>query len=272
MVRRYPLAAFFILAFIVSWIVGVPLALVRAGIVKIDLPYSLHYLTAYGPMLAALIVIGVTEGRRGIVDFLRRGFRFGFGWGWLALSLLSPIALFAIGVIVAALLGREIPGIRELGRVNFLPNLGLGAWLLWILTSGLGEETGWRGFALPRLQQKHSAFVASLLLAVPWAMWHLPAFFYLPNYMAFGPAVVPGFVMGVAAGSVVYTWLYNSTRGSILAAVLWHGSFNFVTASAAGAGLVAAVASILVIVWAVLIVLMFKPQNLSSRGRVFASV
>lgn len=252
--RRHPLAAFFVLAFLVSWLVAAPLALQKAGLLPARLPYSVHYFMAFGPMVAALIVVGATEGRVGLGRFLGRGFRLSVGWGWLLFALLAPLALFGVGVAGAALWGRPLPEIRELGQVNFLPNLGIGAWLLWILTSGLGEETGWRGFALPRLQSGRSPLAASLILAVPWILWHLPAFFYLPNYMSFG-VMLPGFAIGVAAGSIVYTWLYNLTGGSILAAVLFHGSFNFVTASAAGAGVVAAVASTLIMVWAVLILI-----------------
>jgi membrane protease YdiL (CAAX protease family) len=251
------LAAFFFLAFLLSWLVAVPLALQRAGSLPGRLPYGLHYFMAFGPMLSALIVVTATEGRAGLRRFLARGFRPSLGPGWLPLAVFSPLLFFVVGVIGAAVSGRPVPEIRDLGEVNFLPNLGLWAWLLWTVTSGLGEETGWRGYALPRLQSGRSPLAASLILAVPWIIWHLPAFFYLPNYMSFG-VMLPGFALGVAAGSIVYTWLYNRTGGSILAAALFHGSFNFVTASRAGTGLVAAVVSTLIMLWAVAIVVRWK--------------
>jgi membrane protease YdiL (CAAX protease family) len=255
--RKTPLAAFFFLAFLLSWLVAVPLALQRMGVLPTRLPYSLHYLMAFGPMLSALAVVAATEGRVGLRGFLARGFRLSVGSGWLVFAMLAPLFFFAVGVTGAVLSGRPVPGIRELGQINFLPNLGLWAWLLWTVTSGLGEETGWRGYALPRLQSGRSPLAASLLLAIPWILWHLPAFFYLPNYMSFG-VMLPGFAIGVAAGAIVYTWLYNRTGGSILAAALFHGSFNFVTASRAGTGLVAAVVSMFVMLWAVVIVVRWK--------------
>ncbi|HEY6101771.1 MAG TPA: type II CAAX endopeptidase family protein [bacterium] len=249
--------AYLLLAFLFSWMVAVPLALQRSGVLSTRLPYSLHYLMAFGPMLGALIVVGVTQGRRGLAGFLSKGFRLSVGWPWLTFALLTPLVLFAAGLGAAALTGRPGPGLGALGRINFLPDIGFAAWLLWIVTSGLGEETGWRGYLLPRLQARYSPLSAGLILAVPWVLWHLPAFFYLPNYMSFG-IMLPGFALGVAAGSIVYTWLYNQTGGSVLAAALFHGSFNFVTASAAGSGVVAAVASALVMVWAVAIVIAWK--------------
>jgi uncharacterized protein len=129
----------------------------------------------------------------------------------------------------------------------------------------VGEELGWRGFALPRLQQGRGALAATLLLGVVWAGWHLPAFFYLPNFRAMGLAGAPGFALGVLAGAVLLTWLYNSTGGSLLAVILWHGMFNVFTASQAGQGTVAMVMSIAVMVWAVAALALAGPARLS-RG------
>jgi membrane protease YdiL (CAAX protease family) len=157
--------------------------------------------------------------------------------------------------------------------VNFLPDLGVTAWGLWFLTSGIGEELGWRGFALPRLQRTHSAMSSTLRLAIGWAGWHLPAFFYVPSYAAIGLRILPGFFLGVLAGAIVLTWLYNSSGGSVLAAVLWHASFNFVTASPNASGLAAAVTSTLVMVWAFVVVWRCDWSTLASpprAGRDFA--
>ena len=121
------------------------------------------------------------------------------------------------------------------------------------MTSGCGEELGWRGFALPRLQRTHSAFISSLLLTTGWAGWHLPAFFYVPSYTAIGLRILPGFFLGLLAGAIVLTWRYNSSGRSVLAVALWHASFNFVTGSPDAGGIVAAVTSSLVMVWAVVV-------------------
>jgi hypothetical protein len=91
----------------------------------------------------------------------------------------------------------------------------------------------------------------------------VPAFFYVPSYAALGVRIIPGFFMGILAGSIVLTWLFNSSRGSLLAVVLWHASFNFVTGSPRAAGVAAAVTSTLVIVWAVAIVWRFDWTTLA---------
>jgi hypothetical protein len=113
---------------------------------------------------------------------------------------------------------------------------------------------------------------STLLLAIVWAGWHLPAFFYLPSYTAIGPRILPGFFLGILSGAIVLTWLYNRSGGSVMAAVLWHASFNFATASPHAAGLVAAVTSSLVMVWAVVIVWRYDWATLATRSSAPRSV
>jgi len=258
MLRQHELLAFFIFAYLFSWAIAVPLALQRAGVLDTRLPYTLHYLTAYGPMLSAVLVTWLLRGRGGVTQFVRRGFR-GLSWGWLLFSLLSPLAFLLPAAVMAAAQGTASSYLRGLGQVNFFPYLGLSAWGLWILTSGLGEEVGWRGFALPRLQQRYSLVRSALILGIPWALWHVPAFFYLPNLMALG-VFLPGFVLGILGGSLIFAWLYTVTHGSILAVVLWHGTLNFVTASKAGEGLTGMFSSILVMGAAVVIAIVYRAR------------
>ena len=251
--ERHPVSSYFLVAYAISWSIAVPLALQAQGIVPTRLPWALHYLTAFGPAAAALLIARLlrepTETDRSAPrNAMNRPAV------WWAVGCGSPLLLFVIARLAAGIAGQTGPTWTALGHVNFLPDLGLSAWVLWLLTSGFGEELGWRGFALPGLQRTHSALTSSVLLAIGWAGWHLPAFFYVPSYTAMGLRVLPGFFLGVLAGAIVLTWLYNSSEGSVFAAVLWHASFNFVTASPNAGGFVAAVTSTLVMVWAVAIV------------------
>ena len=90
--------------------------------------------------------------------------------------------------------------------------------------SAMGEELGWRGFALPHVQRKHSALGASLVIGALWGCWHLPLF--LVGTDSRPPSIFPAFVLAVVATSVIYTWMYNSTGGSLLIVVLYHAASN----------------------------------------------
>jgi membrane protease YdiL (CAAX protease family) len=266
-VNRHPLSAYFFVAYALSWSIAIPLALQAQGVLGTHLPWALHYLTAFGPAAAALIVARILREPLG-TDLPARRAAFSRRALWWTIGFGSPLLLFVVAQVAAGVAGQPVPRWISLGRVNFLPDLGLAAWLLWFMTSGSGEELGWRGFALPRLQRTRSAVTSSLLLAIGWAGWHLPAFFYVPSYTAMGLRILPGFFLGVLAGAIVLTWLYNSSRGSVLAAVLWHASFNFVTASPNAGGLAAAVTSSLVMVWAFAVLWRYDWKTLATpRGR-----
>jgi CAAX protease family protein len=84
-----------------------------------------------------------------------------------------------------------------------------------IFAGALGEETGWRGYALPQLQRRFSPLASSLILAVLWFGWHLPQFFVIATYRDSSPVQYVGMFLGLACGAVVLTWLYNRSGGSI---------------------------------------------------------
>ena len=263
-IRRHPLASFFVAAYAFSWSIAVPLALQARGVIAPRLPWTLHYLTAFGPALAALLVTLLTRDRSTAAERDRRKVGTPAAAWWLV-GFGSPLILFVIAEAVARAVGQPVPSWSSLGHVNFLPDLGIGAWALWFATSGCGEEFGWRGFALPRLQRTHTALASTLLLSIGWAGWHVPALLYLPSYAGIGLRVLPGFFLGITAGAIVLTWLYNRSDGRVMPAVLWHASFNFVTASPNASGLVAAITSTLVIVWAVAIVWRYDWTTLTTR-------
>jgi len=264
-VTRHPLASYFFVAYTVSWSIAVPLALQAQGVLSELLPRSLHYLTMFGPAAAALLITWLLHEPPGTAGHTERR-SVAHTTFWWTVGFGSPLLLFVIALVAARIAGQTPPAWRSLGHVNYLPDLGLAAWGLWLAT-GVGEELGWRGFTLPRLQRTHSAMSSTLLLAIGWAGWHLPAFFYVPSYTAMGLRILPGFFLGVLAGAIVLTWLYNSSGGSVYAAALWHASFNFVTASPNASGLVAAVTSTLVMIWAFVIIWRYEWATLASSWR-----
>ena len=212
-IGRHELVAFFVLAFVLSWYPWV-IALARG---KTSGPNPL------GPLVAALVVAGVASGWPGVRDLLGRMVRGRFGLRWYTVIFGLPIVICTVAVAIMAAFGSGIalPGAtawRELPeRFIFI-----------LLFIGLGEEPGWRGFALSRLQKRHTPFIASLILAPIWALWHLPLMgdeFPLP--------VIPAFLMSLLGGTLIQTWMFNRTKGSVFAQMLFHATVN-----TAGAGLV----------------------------------
>lgn len=257
--HEHSLLMYFILACAISWSLEIPLALRAQKVVMWPVPYPMHYLAAYGPMLAALIVTGFTDGTAGF----RRLFSGLLQWRTRPIWWLVATSPLILAILIAVVL-RFVPGqaahIRMLGQVDFLPAIGLGALPLWILTFGIGEEMGWRGYLLPRLQQNRTVLSATLLLWGLWSFWHLPLFFY-----SYDVSVLPGLLVGLLAGTIVFSWLYNSTGGSVLICAVWHGLFNFTTAcTACQTGLMAAIISTAVMLWAVVVVVLLKPADLST--------
>jgi membrane protease YdiL (CAAX protease family) len=261
---RY-LILYFVLAYALSWAIGIPLALEHQGLLAPMLPDWAHYFIAYGPLISAVVVTWLSEGRSGLKKLGERLSMWKVRPIWWVAAF-SPLIIGAVVVFAFVLVTGEPISIAMLGEVNFLPPLGIGALALWFLTFGLGEETGWRGYALPHLQKNRSALSATLILAVFWALWHLPQFFYL-----FDPAIAIGWLLGLICGAILFTWLFNSANGSILIVSVWHACFNFMSASDAGNGVLAAVVSTLVMVWAVVVIWWFKPENLSSQPKMVSS-
>jgi membrane protease YdiL (CAAX protease family) len=266
-ILRRPLAAYFVVAFALSWLVELALVASQRGWLARPVPFSLHYLASYGPAVAGILVTGLTVGKRGLSDLLGRVLKWRVGWGWILISTTSPAALFVLGLTIARIASGDWPDVRDLGQVNYLPYLGIGALPFWFLTYGLGEEIGWRGYALPRLQRTRTAASATLILGLLWALWHVPAFFYLDTYEQLGLVMLPAFALSVLCGAVVYTWLYNSTGGSVLIVALFHAVFNFFSASDAGQGIVQIVMTAGIIVAALVIPRRYGLEHFSTRPR-----
>jgi membrane protease YdiL (CAAX protease family) len=171
----------------------------------------------------AFIMTGITEGRTGIGRLLRRLvlWRVGLRWHLFALIGLPLILLLSAIVLPGALASFQ----------GLTPTIVLGYPLIFayviLLGGGLNEETGWRGFALPRLQRLHGPLVGSLILGpVWWAFWHLPLFF-IPSWDT-PPTMlnIVLFLISCTFIAIILTWLFNNTQGSVLLAILAHSSIN----------------------------------------------
>jgi membrane protease YdiL (CAAX protease family) len=259
LLRAHPGWAFFVVAWVFSWLFMLPLGLARHGLAP-PLPGWLHYLSAYGPLLSAALVVTTTEGTAGLRRWGSRLVRWRVGfWPW-ALAV-SPLALYLLTAAAQRLFTGAWPDVRLLGRLNFLPDIGPWALLLWLGNSGLGEEAGWRGFALPLLQRRLSPRRSSLLIGLGWMAWHIPAFFYLPSYDHFSIGMAVGFFLGILGGSYLLAWLTNGAGGSALLPIVWHGLFNFTTAPPSSGPLIAPVISTACLVLGVVAIFALRAQR-----------
>lgn len=259
------LAVFVVLAYGFSWAWTMPLA-AAGDVIEKGSGWPTHLPALLGPALAAFLVTAWVYGRAGVVDLLARMVRWRMSVRWWAATL-SPLLFLAFAVAIAAAAG-DLPGWGAFGRYSGLPTLGVVGVAVVVLVGALGEETGWRGFALPLLQRRYSPLAASLIITPIWAAWHLPLFLTVDGYRSFAPAAYVGFVFSLGCGSLVLTWLYNGSGGSILACAVWHGLFNMATATAAGSGIIAAVVSTLVIAQAVVLLVLELRARRSGRSSV----
>jgi membrane protease YdiL (CAAX protease family) len=246
------LVAFVVLAYGLSWAWVIPMV-VGHQVVKGGQGWPTHYPALFGPAVAAILVVAATSARAGIGDLLRRVVLWRVGWRWWLVAL-SPAGFLGIALLASGATGSELPRVADFGLFSGVPPAGLLGVSGLIVIGALGEEIGWRGFALPALQRRFSPLVASLILAGIWALWHVPQFFVIATYRSFGVAQSVGFVFALTCGAIVLTCLYNRSGGSILLVAVWHGLFNLVSGTAAATGMTAAVVSTLVMVQAVLLV------------------
>jgi uncharacterized protein len=261
-IKQHPVISYFIIAYAVSWSFEIPLALSHQGIISVQIPVWLHYFASLGPLSAALIMTFLTGGRSGLRNLVVRIFKWRVDVRYYAFAILVPAGLFTVACLLNRMITGNWPDLALLGTVDYLPYLTpLGALGLWLITFGLGEETGWRGFALPHLQKTRSATLSTLILGVLWACWHLPLFFYRDTYIQMGIFGFPMFALSLLCAAMIFTWLYNSTNGSVWIVIIFHAVFNWLTANEAGGQFGAAILSVGVILWALYIPRRYGMEN-----------
>ena len=204
-IKQHPLVVYFVLAYLFSW--------TMVGLIPVAFVFAL--LALFGPALAAILMAAFTEGKAGVSVLLRRVvlWRVALVWYAVAIGLPFVVALLVLGVHALTT------------GAPFTINTGTPVPLLIILALlVVGEEIGWRGFALPHLQARYNSLIASLILGVLWAGWHL-ANASIPGleYYWYG---FPAFLAFVVAQTILFTWLANYTRGSVLLAWMFHASIN----------------------------------------------
>lgn len=257
---KRPVVWFYILAFGISWIGWIPTVIGSQGIAPLVHPsfQFLLILAAVGPALAAVMVTQAAYGRVQVGNLLKALIQWRVGLGWYLVAVLGPLGLLLGAQGVTKVFGLSTTSPAPQG--DLVP-LALSAFVMSLL-SNPWEEVGWRGFALPHLQKHFPAWVATLIVGVLWGVWHLPLFFWKGNPISEYP-FLPWFISTVA-GAFIYTWLYNSTHGSLLPVTLFHIALNTLGVVISGVSILAL--AILNVLVALVLVGWFGGTNLS-RGQ-----
>lgn len=220
------------LAFTLSWLIEIPQAAGARGLLPIQLPGVIGFLSPLAPTLAAVGLSAMEEGTAGIRRLLGGLVQWRVAPSWYAVALAGFPILGLVAVGLALVGAQRAPdfGVSYIHNVmpqfptNLSPWLLLPPFLVYSILTSAPEEVGWRGFALPRLQERLGGFYASLVVGLLWGMWHLPLFFY-PQAVQSGLSF-PLFLAGTLSTSILFTWIFNGTGRSLLLVSILHSSFN----------------------------------------------
>ncbi len=263
--HRFPLVMFFGLAYAIAWTDWLALALRHLQVAPGS--RTTHFPGLLAPAIAACLtplIAGDTQALKRLAGRLllvsKPQWRF-----WMVGC--SPILFLVPAFVAAKLTGGEFPAFRDFSLYPGAPEMNPALLFILVLVgNGFGEETGWRGFALPRLQAKLGPLGGTMALWVLWACWHAPMFVVNETFHTMTPSlIIGGFGLGILSGAIVLSHVSHLTGGSVLAVAFWHAAYNMTSATVAGRGLVAAASTTCVMTWAtvVLILEVRRPRGAS---------
>jgi len=225
------LLLFLLVTFVFSWVFWVPKALIAQDVINTSvLTDMLAFLNwgAYGPLVGAFVATYFYEGKSGVLVLLKRVVDMRFQKKWLIPILLLMPTISGAALFVSYSLGGALPDLPLI----FAPQLII-YWFVYLFLLGgpLQEEFGWRGYALDKLQSRYTALTSSLLLGFIWATWHMPLNFTtgIGDQYSLVISTIIGSIVSLMLLSVFFTWIFNNTGKSILAAMLFHASMNLST-------------------------------------------
>jgi hypothetical protein len=222
-ITNYPLASFIVVSFIYSWTLWLLMILSKQGMLPFNFPTN--FLGSFGPAIGAIVVSLIISGRKGLKELFGR-------LKIMKVSALSySVALLFIvivTVIALAIFYFAIDSSVSFGKIDSWLNAVIYFFVIFFLGGPLGEEIGWRGFLQPKLMERFSPIVASLIIFAIWFAWHIPLF-WLEGAAQQGSSML-NFATMVLCMSFLFTWLYLKTKGSLMLALLFHTSINYVSA------------------------------------------
>ncbi len=220
--------SFILVAYGFSWVFWIPIILIERGMTLppglVDFLNSPLNPAAFGPTLAAFMFVFVQAGWPGVKKLLRSGVDLRFRKIWLLPILVMPPVIFIGATLLSVLLGATA---LDLAIVSDPPMMIISFFVILLTAGPLQEEFGWRGYALPRLQERYTAIPSSIILGIVWWLWHLPVVF-IPGRFMTGSLWLFGLLgIEITLMTIVFTWIHNNTGGSVLAALLLHTAMNW---------------------------------------------
>jgi membrane protease YdiL (CAAX protease family) len=256
LVCRHPLTAFFSIAYVLTWLGWTLPERIYTGTTLSGVLAVPFLLMVPGPLYAALIVTAITGGKSGIIALLKKFTIWRVGWGWFAVALFVAPVICVTPAYLNVLFGAPNPTAALIASIPTLVMM-FAIRLVNPLDGPMQEELGWRGFALPRLQERHAPLVASAILGVLVVIWHAPLVLLgmLPAYALFG----------TFAFTIVFGWLFNNTKGSVLMTLIAHAADGLVLTGNLGLNADDAERHVMLLIatWcvaAVLVVLFYGPK------------
>jgi membrane protease YdiL (CAAX protease family) len=221
-VRAHPLVAFVLISYVLVWAFLHPAFRILVAAKGSFPPLTLLGLPgAYSPSIAALIVLALTEGRPGVRAVLRKLVAWRVAVRWYMYVLLLPLAVAMVAVAL-----RLRPTIDVTGGLRAFPI----AYAIALPFGPLAEELGWRGYFLPRLLQRYSALHATLIVAAVWTVWHFALFIFpgaaIPSFLPVTGWTIALYFFQILGESLIFTYVFFKTGGSVLLAILLHMAFN----------------------------------------------
>ncbi|GAB3521323.1 CPBP family intramembrane glutamic endopeptidase [Emticicia fontis] len=265
------LITFFGLSYFISWLIWFPLYGHLIGLNNLPvLPYH-HALGGLGPLLASVLTTWIYLKNDGLKRLLKQCFQTK-PIIYLLIALFSPFLLAFLAALINNLIYQTPVNLSALFVAKEFPDFNIIIFFIYnLIFFGFGEEVGWRGFALPRLQAKSNALTASIILTFFWAFWHWPLFFYRPSFMAMGIGGAFGWFFSLLTGSILLTWIYNSSRASILMCAIFHATIDIAFMADFSDQALANTMGFLITVWGILTIIILKPNNLSVKEREMVS-
>ena len=224
-INRYQILLFFLLTLMISWAIWIPAAIIKlSGETTMLAPEGLvGGLARWSPGLIAILLSFLISGKTGIGRLFQPIRIRRVGLFWYIFALFFQMVVFYGGKIIDTFLGNLYEVAPPLNSV-YGPQAVLMApiVILFAFPGAFAEELGWRSYVLPRLQNKLSAFLSSVVVSVFWGAWHIPLLIYFGDLEANDFAGYFLAVLNFVPVAILYTWIYNNTKGSLLLVTLFH--------------------------------------------------